>query len=107
MIAVGHKTPETRVTGFPDRVPKPQLGPQAAVLPVVHVPGHDDEIHLLTDGQVDDPVEGGKRRLPEHCGNGGRRRVDPLERAVQVQVGAMHKAERHGCGHGDPVKVSG
>ena len=107
MVAVGHKTPEAGVTGFADGVPESQLGPQAAVLPVVHVPGHDDEIHRLPDGQVDDPVEGGKRRLPQHGGNGGRCGVYPLKGAVQVEVGTMHKAEGRGCGHGAPVKESG
>ena len=107
MVAVGHKTPEAGLTGSPEGVPEPELGPEAAVLAVMHVPGHDDEIHRLIDGQLDDPVKGRERRLPEHRGNGGRRRVDPLEGAVQVQVGAMHKAERPESRHGDPVEESG
>ena len=71
------------------------LGTQAALRAVVHVAGDKQRVYPFTDAQVDDVVVRPERRIGYLARDALRRGVaQPLEGAVEVQVGGVDESEQ-------------
>jgi hypothetical protein len=82
MIAVGHIAAYPGRRGPGQGVPKAQLGPEAAVLPVIDVPGYNDKVGPGPDGHIYNLVEGLEGGVPEASAHLGIHNPKPLKGAV-------------------------
>ena len=77
---------------LPDQV---EPGVVIAPIAVVEVAGDQHEIDAFLDGQVDQPREGAPRRSPNPLDGRVLVPLQPLERAVEVDIGRVEKRDRH------------
>ena len=104
MVAVADEGRDARVVQAFKPVDEGELGAERPLGPVEDVSGHDQEVRLLVQAELDEilprlesrPAQGnGHRRLP--LGGG----ADPLKWRIQVEIRSMH--EFHGFFPSNPI----
>jgi hypothetical protein len=73
--------------------PEPELGADAAICSVVHIPGDNEEVRMFVNAQVDQVLIRLEGSFVEPFRYGVIRLQQPLKWAVDVEVSGVYEAE--------------